>query len=184
MLLTKTTSSMTIRIALLLLLFAFAVLSLAEILLWLGVAKLPEMLVQLGLGLWFSAFGLLLITALMWLTNYLLQESRAYFSASQRGQRQVLFIETKQQQLKQLFHFRALRINYFHELKRQQLLTRNNRKHLNALSKAIAQDLQALKSTLPTATFKQLQQENRRYRKQQDSAALLQLQQKITTFTS
>ncbi len=175
---------MTIRIALLLLFFALAVLSLAEVLLWVGVATVPELLIQLGLGLWFSAFGLLLMTALLWFANTLLQESRAYFSAHQRGQRRVLFIQTKQQQLKQLFHFRALRINYFHELKRQQLLKRNNHKHLNALSKAIDQDLQALKTSLPTATFKQLQQENRRYRKQQNSAALLQLQQKITTFTS
>ena len=175
---------MTIRIALLLLFFALAVLSLAEVLLWVGVATVPELLIQLGLGLWFSAFGLLLMTALLWFVNTLLQESRAYFSAHQRGQRRVLFIQTKQQQLKQLFHFRALRINYFHELKRQQLLKRNNHKHLNALANAIDQDLQALKTSLPTATFKQLQQENRRYRKQQNSAALLQLQQKITTFTS
>ena len=64
---------MTIRIALLLLFFALAVLSLAEVLLWVGVATVPELLIQLGLGLWFSAFGLLLMTALLWFANTLLQ---------------------------------------------------------------------------------------------------------------
>ena len=107
------------------------------------------------------------------------QASGDYFSAFQRQQRRVLFIQTKQQQLKQLFNHRALRIHYFHELKRQQLLRLNQRKHLNALSKAIHQDLQALKTRLPKTTFKQYQQQIRAYRQQQDSAALLQLQQKI-----
>ncbi|MDD1608015.1 MAG: hypothetical protein LUQ18_05890, partial [Methylococcaceae bacterium] len=77
-----------------------------------------------------------------------------------------------------------LRIHYGHELKRHQLLRRNNRKHLTALSNAIDQDLQALKAHLPSTTFKQLQQQNRYYRQQQDSAALLQLQQKIITLSS
>jgi hypothetical protein len=175
---------MTIRIALLLLLFAFTVLLLAEIFLYMNIANLPELFIKIGLGLWFSAFGLLLITFFGWLANFLLQEVKAYFSASQRSQRQLLFIETKRQQLKQLFFFRALRINYLYELERQQLLKRNNRKHINALSNAINTELQALKTHLPDATFKQLQQENRRYRKQQDSAALLQLQQKINTLLS
>jgi hypothetical protein len=150
----------------------------------LNIANLPELFIKIGLGLWFSAFGLLLITSFVWLANFLLHEVRAYFSASQRGQRRILFIETKRQQLKQLFFFRALRINYLYELERQLLLKRNNRKHLNALSTAIDNELQTLKTHLPDATFKQLQQENRRYRKQQDSAALLQLQQKITSLTS
>jgi hypothetical protein len=175
---------MIIRIALLLVLFAFALLALADVLLWLSIPKFPELFVQLGLGLWFSAFALLLISGVLWLVKYLLKELINYFSASQRGQRRLLFIENKQQQLKQLFHFRALRIHYFHELKRRQLLKHHNRKHLNALSNAINKDLQAFKSRLPQDIFKQLQQENRRYRKQQDSVALLQLQQKITTLIS
>jgi hypothetical protein len=175
---------MIIRIALLLVLFAFTLLALASFLVRLSIPKLPEIFVLLGLGLWFSAFALLLISAVLWLVKYLLKELINYFSASQRGQRRLLFIENKQQQLKQLFHFRALRIHYFHELKRRQLLKHHNRKHLNALSTAINKDLQALKSRLPHSTVKQLQQENRRYRKQQDSAALLQLQQKITTLLS
>jgi hypothetical protein len=175
---------MIIRIALLLLLSAYLLLAAAGLLLWLAIPYLPELITKLGLGLLFCTFALLFITGLLLLAAQIRQAGKNYFSATQRGQRRVLFTLSKQQQLKQLFYFRALRIHYVHELQRQQLLRLNNRKHLAALSKAIDQDLQALKSTLAEDTFKQLQQENRHYRKQQDSEALLQLQQKITTLTS
>ena len=173
---------MTIRVSLLLLVCAFALLAAADILSWFGLPYIPEFITQLGLGLLFCAFALLIILVLLLIAKQILQAVRHYFSASQRGQRRVLFIQTKQQQLTQLFFCRALRINYDHEIKRQQLLRHNQRKHLNALSKAIELDLQALKISLPKPLFKQLQQENLRYRQQQDSAALLQLQQKITTY--
>jgi hypothetical protein len=175
---------MIIRIALLLLLSAYLLLATAGLLLWLAIPYLPELITKLGLGFLFCTFALLFITGLLLLAEYIQQAGKNYFSATQRGQRRVLFILSKQQQLKQLFYFRALRIHYIHELKRQQLLRLNNRKHLAALSKAIDHDLNTLKSILPEDTFKQLQQANRQYRKQQDSEALLQLQQKITTLTS
>lgn len=175
---------MIIRISLLLLICAFALLGSADLLSWLALPVLPEFLTQQGLAFLFCAFALLLFMGLCLMTQQIWQAIGNYFSATQRGQRRVLFIQNKQQQLKQHFHSRALRIKYVHELKRQQLLRLNNRKHLNALSKAINQDLQTLKNTLPKTTLQQLQQENRYYRKQQDSAALLQLQQKITTYTS
>jgi len=183
-LLKNTVSLMIIRIALLLLVCAFILLGSADLLSWLTLPYLPEFITQLGLGLLFCAFALLLIMGSLWMIKQIAQASAAYFSATQRGQRRVLFIQTKQQQLKQLFYCQALRIHYVHELKRQQLLRHNNRKHLAALSKAIDQDLQALKARLPSTAFKQLQQQNRYYRQQQDSAALLQLQQKITTLSS
>lgn len=173
---------MTIRVSLLLLACAFALLVAADLLSWLALPYLPEFITQLGLALLFCAFALLLIMGLLLITKQILQAARHYFSASQRGQRRVLFIQTKQQQLTQLFYSRILRINYDHEIKRQQLLRHNQRKHINALSKAIDQDLQTLKNILPKTTFKQLQQENHRYRQQQNSVALLQLQQKIISY--
>jgi hypothetical protein len=173
---------MTIRVSLLLLACAFALLVAADLLSWLNLPYLPEFITQLGLALLFCTFALLLIMGLLLITKQILQTARHYFSASQRGQRRVLFIQTKQQQLSQLFYCRVLRINYDHEIKRQQLLRHNQRKHINALSKAIDQDMQTLKTRLPKAELKQLQQENQRYRRQQDSAALLQLQQKIITY--
>lgn len=172
---------MIIRIALLLLLCAFALLGSADLLSWLAIPNLPELITQLGLGLLFCAFAFLLITGLFVITEQILQSALTYFSATQRGQRRVLFIQAKQARLKRLFYSRALRVSYEHELQRQRLLQLNNRQHLAALSNAIDQDILALKTSLPKTTLKQLQQENHRYRQQQDSAALLQLQQKITT---
>lgn len=176
---TRTSSALIIRIALLLLLCAFALLGAADFLSLIPLPILPEFITQLALGLLFSAFALLLIMGLWVISKQIMQAIINYCSATQRVQRRLLFIQAKQAELTQLFYCRALRINYVHELKRQQLLRRNTRQHLTALSKAIDQDLQALKTRLPNSTLKQLQQENRYYRQQQDSAALIQLQQKI-----
>jgi predicted RNA binding protein with dsRBD fold (UPF0201 family) len=170
---------MIIRFALLLIASAFILMAFADLLTELTLPTLPDFIIQLGLGLLLSAFALLLIMGLLLIGKQIIQAVNDYFSVTQRGQRQVLFIQNKQAALKQLFNHRAVRINYVHELKIQHLLRRNNRQQLAALSKAIDQDLQALKNTLPKATLKQLQQENRRYYQQQDSAALVQLQQKI-----
>ena len=170
---------MIIRITLLLLVCAFAALSSADLLQVVALPVLPDFITSVGLGLLFCAFLLLLSAGLWVIAKQIWQAIGNYCSASQRGRRRVLFIQTKQRQLKQLFHCRALRINYVHELKRQQLLRLNQRKHLNALSKAIHRDLQALKTHLPKTTFQQYQQQIRNYRQQQNSAALLQLQQKI-----
>ncbi len=175
---------MIIRIALLLLVCAFILLGSADLLSLLTLPYLPEFITQLGLGLLFCAFALLLIMGLLLMIKQIAQACVSYFSVTQRRQRRLLFIQNKQQQLKQLFYCQALRIHSVHELKRHQLLRRNNRKHLVALSNAIDQDLQALKAHLPSTAFKQLQQQNRYYRQQQDSAALLQLQQKIITLSS
>jgi hypothetical protein len=96
-------------------------------------------------------------------------------------QRRLLFIQAQQDQLKQLFYFRTVQINYFNELKRKRLLSANNRQHIQSLSKAIEKDLQSIKQQLSKTTYLQLQQENDQYRDQQDVEALLKLQQKIAT---
>jgi hypothetical protein len=140
---------------------------------------LPEFITQLGLVLLFCAFAIFLSMGVLQIGKHTLQAICTYFSKSQRGQRRLLFIQAQQQQLKQLFQNRAQRIRYLHELKRQHLLRRNQQKHLNILVKAINQDLKKLNKRLPKATFKQLQQQIRHYHKQQDSAALLQLQRHI-----
>jgi hypothetical protein len=74
-----------------------------------------------------------------------------------------------------------VQINYFNELKRNQLLSVNNRQHIQSLSKAIDKDLQPLKQRLSKTTYLQLKREMVQYRDQQDAGALLKLQQKIAT---
>ncbi len=173
---------MIIRIALLLLFFAFAVLISADLLLALDMPVLPELITQLGLAVLLTAIALLIITGLLVIIKLIITACFEYFSAGQRLQRHLLFTQSQQDRFRQLFFFRATQINYFNDIKRKQLLTANNRQHIDALSKAINKDLQLIKHQLPKKTYLQLQQENSRYRDQQDIEALLKLQQKIATF--
>ena len=172
---------MIIRIALLLMFAAFAVFISVDLLLWLAVPRLPGLITQLGLAALLSGFALLLITGLVAIIKRIIIACFDYFSATQRIQRRLWFIQAKQDQLKQMFYFKTVQINYFNELKRNQLLSVNNRQHIQSLSKAIDKDLQPLKQRLSKTTYLQLQREMVQYRYQQDVKALLKLQQKITT---
>ena len=160
---------------------AFAVFISVDLLLWLAVPGLPGLMTQLGLATLLSAFALLLITGLFVIIKLIIAACFDYFSARQRLQRRLWFIQAKQDQLKQLFYFRTVQINYFNELKRKRLLSANNRQHIQSLSKAIDKDLQSIKQQLSKTTYLQLQRENIQYRDQQDVEALLKLQQKIAT---
>jgi hypothetical protein len=172
---------MLIRITLLLMFAAFAVFLSVDLLLWLAVPGLPGLLTQLGLLTLLSAFALLLIAGLFVVIKLVIAACSDYFSSRQRLQRHLWFIQARQDQLKQLFYFRTVQINYFNERKRKQLLRANNRKHIQSLSKAIDKDLRSMKQQLSKSRYQQLQQENIQYRDQQQVESLLKLQQKIAT---
>lgn len=172
---------MIIRVFLLLMFAAFAVFMSVDLLLWLAVPGLPGLMTWLGLATLLSAFALLLTTGLFVIIKLIIASCSDYFSARQRLQRRLWFIQAKQEQLKRLFYFRTVQINYFNELKRKRLLSANNRLHIQSLSKAIDKDLQSIKQQLSKTTYRQLQREIVQYRNQQDIEALLKLQQKITT---
>lgn len=173
------TAPLIIRLSLLLLLSAFALLLTADMLSYLHLPVFPALMTQLSLPVLFCAFGLLLVTGLVFLGRRTLQAIAAYFSATERHTRRLLFTESQRLRTKHAFYFRSQQIKSLSELKRRQLLRRNNKKHALALSKAIDADLRRLKQTLPKAAYQTLQQENKRYRNQLDSAALVALQQKI-----
>lgn len=154
---------------------------LAEILLWLNIPGLPELVTKLGSAMLLSALAVLILTALLAMPKIIMRSVLNYFSARERLQRRLLFVQAQQERVRQLFHFRTLKIKYLNELRRKRLLKANNRKHIRSLSKSIHKDLLAIKRKLPKTTFKQLRQDNIRYRKQQDIESLLQLQQKIST---
>lgn len=172
---------MIIRIALFLIFAAFAVFSSVDLLLWLAVPGLPGLMTQLGLVTLLSAFAMLILSGLVMVGKRIIKSCFSYFSPEQRSQRRLWFIQTKQEQLKRLFYFQTLQINYFHELKKNRLLRTNNRQHIHSLSKAINKDLQTIKQQLPKAAYQQLQRANVQFRNQQDIEALLALQQKIAT---
>lgn len=172
---------MIIRIALLLILASFTVFISVDLLLWLAMPGLPELMTQLGLATLLSAFALLLITGLFAIVKFTIAACCDYFSARQRLQRKLLFILAQQDRFKRLFYFRTRQINYFKELKRKRLLSANDRKQIQSLSTAIDIDLLSIKEQLNKTTYRQLHKENISYRDQQDIEALLKLQQKIAT---
>ncbi len=152
---------------------------LAELLLWLAVPGLPSVLTMLGTAMLLSAFAVLAMAGLLGVSKAIGRSAIDYFSAKQRAQRRLWFVQTRQDQVKRLFYFKTMKVKYINELNRKRLLTFNNRKHIRLLSLSINQDLLANKTKLPETAYQQLQQDNARYRKQQDIEALLKLQQKI-----
>jgi len=174
---------MLVKIFLLLIGCALALFVSADVLLSLSMPDMPERVTFIGLLLLLGAFALLSTTGLLLAAKQTIHACLDFFSAGQRSQRRLLFIQSKQHQLKQLFYFKTAQINYFNEIKRKHLLIANNRKHINALSNAIAGELLAIKPQLSKTAFQQLQQENIHYRNRLDGEALLKLQQKIATST-
>jgi predicted membrane metal-binding protein len=160
---------------------AFTALISVDLLLSLAVPGLPELMTQLGLAILLSAFALLLIAGLFVIIKLIIASFFSYFSASQRLQRRLLFIQAQQDRLNRLFYFRTLQINYINEFERKRLLRANNRQHIQSLSKAIDKDLLMIKQQVSKTAYLQLQQEKVQYRDQQDVEALLKLQQKIGT---
>lgn len=174
-------SGLIIRISLLLILASIPAFLLVEVLLWLAVPGLPRVLTELGSAMLLIAFALLISSALLGISKAVVRSVSDYFSSKQRVQRRLWFVQARRDQLKRLFYFKTLQLKYFSELNRKRLLKVNNRKHIRSLSKAIDKELLSIKKSIPGTTFKQLQQENTRYRDQQDIKALLELQQKIST---
>ena len=173
---------MIIKIVLLLTSAAFAMIMIADLLLKLSLPSLPELFTQLGIVTLLSAFLLLVVTGLLMVIKRIMLTWKAYFSASQRLQRRVWFIQSKQDRLMRLLHFRAVQISYFTKLKRKQLLNTNDQQQLQALSIEITRHLSRIKRQLPKATYVQLQQERRQWLALKDMGALLRLQQKIEGF--
>jgi len=173
---------MIIRLVLLLTLAAFSMMMLADLLLRLRLPNLPELFTQLGIVILLSAFLLLVIMGLLMVIKRILLAWKIYFSANQRLQRRLWFIQAKQDRLMRLLHFKRMQISYFTQLKRKQLLSANDQQQLQILSKGIARDLSRSKRQLPKATYVEFQQEHRRWLALQDMEGLLTLQKKIEGF--
>jgi len=165
----------------LLALAALPVFLLVELLLWLAVPGLPGALTALGAAMLLSGFAAIIITGLLGVFKIIVRSVLDYFSAKQRVQRRLWFVQARQDQVKSLFYFKTRQIRYFNELSRKRLLKLNNRKHIRSLSRSIDKDLLSIKTKLPGTTYLQLQQDHARYRNKQDIDALLTLQQKIFT---
>ncbi len=172
---------MIVKIALLLVFTAFALFFSVDLLLWLAIPGLSDLLTKIGVFILIFAFGILLSSGLFIIIKLTLLAFLNYVSANERLARRLLFINAKQDQLKQLFYFKTIQVNYFSELRRKRLLQANNKQHLKSLAKVINKDLQSLKKHLPKSHYLQLHQVYRQSLKQQNIEALLKLQTEITT---
>ncbi|TAL51606.1 MAG: hypothetical protein EPN89_03185 [Methylovulum sp.] len=172
---------MLIKFSLLLIGCALALFVSADVLLSLSLSDTPERVTFIGQVMLLGAFMLLSITGLLLAAKRILRACLDFFSAGQRSQRRLLFIQHRQDQLRRLVHFQTAQINYFNDTRRKRLLIANNRKHIKALSNAITDELLSIKPQLSKAAFQQLQQENSHYCKRLDGEGLLKLQQKIAT---
>lgn len=173
---------MIVKIVLTLSLVAFAMMLLADVLLRFGLPSLPELVTQLAILTLLSAFLLLVAAGLFMLSQHIILAWKIYFSAGQRLQRRLWFIQAKQDRLVRLLHFRRLQISYFTKLKTKQLLSVNDQQQLQLISKDIAKNLSRLKGQLPNQTYIKLHQEHRQCLVLKDIQALLRLQQKIHDF--
>jgi len=163
---------------------SLTLLVLAKILLILAVPGLSEPMTTFGLVLLLAALALLAATCLAYLVSHLSSQVRSYCSARQRSQRRLWFMQGYREQVEQGFAAKQAQLRFRYDGKRQRLLARNDKKHIDALSKAIAKQLRNAKPELPQTAFRQLQNENSQYRNQLDGEGLLKLLQKITSAKS
>jgi hypothetical protein len=175
---------MLIKIFLALMGCSLTLLVLAKILLILAVPGLSEPMTTFGLALLLAAFALLVVACLVFVVRCLSSQMQAYCSARQRSQRRLWFMQGYREQVEQGFTAKLAQLRYRYDGKRQRLLARNDKKHINALSKAIAKQLHIAKPELPQTAFRQLQNENSQYRNRLDGEGLLKLLQKITSAKS
>ena len=89
---------MIVRIALLLVFTAFALFFSVDLLLWLAIPGLPNLLTQLGLVTLMIAFGILLSAGLFIIIKLTLATFFNYVSTKERLERRLLFINVKQEQ--------------------------------------------------------------------------------------
>lgn len=176
-----TFATVIIRLTLLLVVTAIAVLIIAAIFRWVMLPALSALLIIIGSTVLFSAFSLFILLAVLTTLKSNLQSLNDYFSAPQRALRRFYWMQMRQIQLTQLFTQKINAITYRTALQKDRLLTNDNRKQIRTLSKAIARQLHTQQKRIDNTLFRQLQQELKRCQQQQNGAGLLQLQQRLMT---
>lgn len=172
---------MLIRFALWMIFLCLPLFLLAKVLLIFTFIVFAAFATQFAAFLLLAAFGLLIFGGLVGSLKRVFDFLRHYFSAQQRENRHFLFIKNQKNQRQRLFYFQRLQLHYFKERQRKNLLEKNNRDQINALSNAIERELQSIKHEISKDLFSQLQLENRRYRTKKNEQALLELHHKIST---
>lgn len=163
--------------------FAVAAFISSDVLLRLGLPWLPEFITQLGLSILLGGFSLLILSGLVLLGKRVGMSISEYFSAPQTQLRKLWFTQNQQLNLSQRFQLQQLKLYLNYETQRRRLLNADNQRQLRALAKTINKQLRPLKKRVPKTTYQQWRHELSVGLQQQDSLALLTLQQKIATWT-
>jgi hypothetical protein len=85
-------------------------------------AGFAECAAQMGSMILLCAFVLLLLVGFGMISKLIGMSIYRYFSAQQRMTRKLFFYVNKRNRLDQLFHFKKIRLFYFSQKKRKQLL--------------------------------------------------------------
>lgn len=174
---------MLIKLVLVLFFGALLLLASADVLLNFARSSVAENITRSALTLLLSAFALLMLTAIIKSSHYLIGQVRHFFSASQRLQRRLFFFANKQAQFAELVTQQRQQLYFFKQQQQRQLLNKNNRQQVEALSKTIQHQLIMLKPSLSAAAFKRLQTQHKRYRRQLNSEGLIDLLHTIESLT-
>lgn len=170
---------MMIRYALGLVLFALGIFILVAGLYGFRLIFWSELFLQVALKIWLLGFALFLLSGFGVVVKRFGLEIQQYFSSAARVQRRLAFVRAREIQLNRLYEHRIHYLDYFHELKRQRLSTRNHRKHIKELAGSIQRDLLAIRKSLPTAEYQMFSRHLKIAKRQQDLANLINLQQQL-----
>jgi hypothetical protein len=146
----------------------------------LGLTVLTTLLYSLAGKIMLMTFAGILLSGILALLAALRGEFRAYFQADAGALRRILAIYNRKHNLTLRQNLEIRQIHYFHNQKRQRLLSADNQKQLRELHKTILQELESAKPRLPSSHFAELRKALRQHLDQADAQAMLVVRQQIT----
>jgi len=144
-----------------------------------GLALLMGLFYLLASKVMLLALILLALLGAIALFKAVCREFSAYFNRESAALRQLLSLQMRREDVERREAAEWRQLDYWHRLRRQHVLTADNRKQARELSDAINRELQTVRAQLPTAIYKDLRKALRRCRKQADATAMLALRQQI-----
>ncbi len=145
----------------------------------LGMAMMTGLIYWMAGKIMLLAFALLLLLGLAELLRTVWRDLRVYFSGEARALRRLLAVHSQASTSRQYWLAQAQQVRFWARIKRQRLLTANNRRHLRGLFRAISAELHASKSGLPSDRYQALHKALRNYHKRADAEAMLALREQL-----
>jgi hypothetical protein len=171
-----------IRLFLKLFFAALFVLIIADVFYELHLRYFATLILKLGDDILLLSFALLLVSGMMVFSKQIAESLKRYFSTTERAQRRAFFSIAQHRYLQKLFASKKQQILYFSTLKKQAILTKNDKKQSDLLAKSLLKELQLRKTLLSKTEFNDYKQAIKQAAAQQKMQCLLDLQQNISAF--